>query len=146
MVKKVSAPSNTNTTESYCTHCEAMRPHTVVATKGKSVTKVTCHTCKETHKFLAAKPLSKSEQAKARQAAAAARRAEIRKASFDEALAQFNLSKARPYNLSEGGYQINDLINHNMFGYGIIDEIEGRSRMTVRFREGSRRLVFNYNA
>ncbi|MBI1747619.1 MAG: hypothetical protein HYR55_13670 [Acidobacteria bacterium] len=130
--------------DSYCTACESMRPHTIMTMRGENVLKVTCQTCAGTHKFLAAKPLGKAEQAKAREAAAATRRAEMRKASFDEALAQLNTNKAREYNLAEGGYKINDLIKHNVFGYGIVDEVEGRSKMIVRFREGSRRLVFNY--
>jgi len=142
-MKKV--PSTDGSIDSFCPRCDRMGPHKVVTVKGENVLKVTCHACNESHKFLTAKPLSKAEQTKARQEAAAVRRTEMRKASFDEALSQLNLSKARPYNLAEGGYRINDLINHQVFGYGIVDEVEGRSKMVVRFREGHRRLVFNYS-
>lgn len=128
----------------YCAKCKAILPHTVLTVRNDTVGKATCNTCKESHKFQPNRPLNKVEKALARKAATAARREELRKASFDEALSHFNLDDARLYNLAEGGYQINDLINHSMFGYGIVEEIEGYNKMSVRFREGSRRFAFNH--
>ncbi len=118
--------------DAFCSRCQLILAHTVIAMLGSVPVKVECNTCKAVHRFRGPSTAS---------AKPAARRSSPRgpSMSFDEMLAQ-RTGPARRYQptvtFSDG-----DVVDHATFGRGFVSGVKDPGKVEVTFRSGVKVLV-----
>lgn len=143
--------------DAYCTKCRLILNHVVVAMVGKRPKKVECLTCHSQHTYRAsepgsrakasspvASPVSKQEKELEKKRAKLKRLQEKEKELWKETLAKKDLALAKPYTMADS-YEIEDLINHNRFGMGIVTHLITPQKMEVLFEDGYRCMVCNFS-
>ncbi len=129
--------------EAPCTRCRVITNHIIVAMVGERPARVECNTCGGVHNFREQKP--------ARPAAAKApeRKAPARRSRKDPAAAEreewvaisptMNREKAIPYEMNRS-YNVKDLLDHHVFGLGIVQQVTGPKKIEVLFEDGKKLL------
>ena len=124
-----------------CKKCNLELNHVVLLhKKDGTVSKVKCHTCGSEHKFY---PDKKKSPAK-KTPAAAKKKKQTKKHSvtkYNQLIEQHNSKKIIPYSISEG-YSVNDIIEHKVFGKGIVTETSSQ-KMDVLFEDSVRLMACN---
>ena len=131
--KKLEAGSEIN---SHCLKCKDITNHTIIAMVDGEVGKVECNVCKGRHKYRPEKPekavAAKRKPTARATAAATAKLAKI-EAHFEELVAGRDEAVALAYSMTDT-FKRNDLINHPMFGLGVVNEIVMPNKIEVVFR------------
>ncbi|MCL7487891.1 MAG: hypothetical protein M8357_06935 [Desulfobulbaceae bacterium] len=137
--KKIEAGNEVN---SRCLKCKDVTNHTIVAIADGKIAKVVCNVCGGRHNYRPDKPqTAAAAKRKTTRAAtiASAKSAKI-EAQYDDLLTGRDPSKALVYSMTDI-FKEDDLLNHPVFGLGIITETVMPNKIEVLFREGSRLLV-----
>jgi hypothetical protein len=117
--------------DAFCTRCQLLLAHTVIAMVGAVPVKVECNTCRNVHRFRAASAAGK------RPATRVVRTG--RALSFEEMLAS-QPGAPRRYApgvlLAEG-----DVLDHATFGRGFVSGVKDPGKVEVTFRIGVKTLV-----
>lgn len=133
----------------FCSKCKGDREHTVieVTNRGRSLSKVRCDACRDVHAFRRPKAPQRPTRArkpKPDRAPARSRKAKSAEAVIAEEWAQVESVVAAaqkiPYVLS-GAYDKGQVVEHAVFGPGIVLALLGPNKMEVLFRTGRRKLV-----
>jgi hypothetical protein len=132
-----------DTIDSKCTRCRAVTNHTIVAMVGDRVARVECNTCGGVHNYREAKPAEKPA-AKATRKTAAPRWSRKDPAAADRekwtALRpSMESDRALPYDMN-GQYKAKNLIDHPVFGLGVVQEVAGPRKIEVLFECGKKLL------
>lgn len=131
--------------ESLCTRCRKVLNHTIVALVGEKIVRVECNTCKGTHNYHPVKDARTPVAAAGpQQKAAATRKA---KADPDAAAREewaalrpsMNPLQAIPYDMN-GTYRVRNLVQHPVFGLGVVQLLLPPNKMDVLFNTGKKRL------
>ena len=146
--------------DAYCTKCKLILGHVVIAMVGKRPKKVECLTCHGQHAYKASEPGSRakaasskasdtskkkaSEKTPGKKRSKAKRGQEKEKELWKETLAQKDLTLAKPYTMADT-YEIDDVINHNKFGMGIVTNVITPRKMEVLFENGRKCMVYNFS-
>lgn len=129
----------------YCTKCKMELAHVIVSVVDGRPSKVLCKTCRTQRNFrkTAGAPSAKSSPAtrlgmgpKARVPVTAIRTAEL----WEKKLAEAKVDSAQPYS-PKTVYAKGDVIEHPKFGKGLVEEMKGRGKVSVFFRDGDKILV-----
>jgi len=151
-------------TDSWCTKCQLLLNHRIVAVdKGRPV-KVECLTCRTVHMYrpnapgaAAARPASASASAgvtrsaspssapRAARGAAAARAEQAEKDrvhSWEKAIAGRAVADFRAYRVSEA-FKEGDLVRHSRFGDGVVVRIIDARKIEILFKDESKTLAQN---
>lgn len=143
IVRKLSAG---DIIEARCTRCAAVMNHRIVAMVGEKVVKVECNTCKGIHNYRAPEGSVKAASPRAtgpkKEAAPRKSRPEPGAADREEWAAlrpDMVKDNAIAYNMA-GKYRINDLVDHPVFGLGIVKLLIKPSKMEVLFENGKKLL------
>jgi hypothetical protein len=118
--------------DAFCTRCELVLAHTVIAMVGAAPVKVECNTCHSVHRHRAPAGASARPRPATRTARAPA-------PSFDEELAR-RTGPPRRYLPSET-FAVGDVLDHATFGRGFVSSARGPDKVDVTFRGGVRTLV-----
>ncbi len=116
--------------DAFCTRCQLLLAHTVIAMVGAVPVKVECNTCRAVHKFRGA-------------STTVPRRTTPRESkttiSFDELLAGQKGTTQRylPTVLFAAG----DVVDHPTFGRGFVSSVKDPGKVEVTFRTGVKTLV-----
>ncbi|MEW5802472.1 MAG: hypothetical protein AB1847_10275 [bacterium] len=142
--------------DAYCTKCRLILNHVVAAMVGTRPKKVECLTCHSQHVYRASEPgsrvraasagtsaVSKQEKEQEKKRAKLKRMQEKEKELWRETLAKKDLSSAKPYTMADS-YELEDVINHNRFGMGIVTHLITPQKMEVLFEDGYRCMVCNF--
>jgi hypothetical protein len=132
--------------EARCTKCRAVLNHRIVAMVGSKVVRVECNTCGGVHNFyppVEGKKTS-SVSVSVREKNTSAGKARSTGSSRDrddwEALVPaMNSGRAVPYDMN-GKFEVNDIIEHPVFGLGVVKVVVKPNKMEVIFREGKKLL------
>lgn len=131
--------------EARCTRCREVRNHTIVAMVGEKVVRVECNTCGGVHNYkppVQAKPpaaprttgtRTESTPRKSRKDPGAEAREE-----WESLRPSMKTERAIAYNM-EGKYKVNDLIQHPVFGLGVVKGVVP-NKIEVLFKEGIKLL------
>jgi NTP pyrophosphatase (non-canonical NTP hydrolase) len=144
--------------DAYCTKCRLILNHVVVAMVGKRPKKVECLTCHSQHVYRASEPGSRAKAAPSTATSAVSKqdkeiekkRAKLRrlqekeKELWKETLAKKDLAIVKPYTMADS-YEIEDVINHNKFGMGIVTHLITPQKMEVLFEDGYKCMVCNFS-
>ena len=146
--------------DAYCTKCKIILTHVVVAMVGKRPKKVECLTCHGQHTYRASEPGSRakakvekaSDESKekapkktpAKKRTKTKRGVEKEKELWRETLDKKDLASAKPYSMADS-YEVDDIINHNKFGMGIVTNVITAKKMEVHFEGGRKCMVYNFS-
>jgi len=146
--------------DAYCTKCKIILTHVVVAMVGKRPKKVECLTCHGQHVYRASEPGSRakakaekaSEETKekapkktpAKKRTKTKRGVEKEKELWRETLDKKDVASARAYSMTDS-YEVDDVIDHNKFGMGIVTNVITTKKMEVLFEDGRKCMVYNFS-
>jgi hypothetical protein len=132
--------------EARCTKCRAVLNHRIVAMVGSKVVRVECNTCGGVHNYYppgeAKKTPPVSVSARAKGAATGKTRSVAGtkdREEWEALVPAMNSGKAVPYDIN-GKYQVNDIIEHPVFGLGVVKIVVKPNKMEVVFQEGKKLL------
>lgn len=117
--------------ESRCTKCRKITNHIVVAMQDGIPAKVQCNTCGGQHKY---------------RPAAAPKKPAVRRSANPKAAEQKEWSELRPdmnkdqataYSMTSA-YKVGALINHSVFGLGVVQCAAGPQKIEVLFETGKK--------
>lgn len=136
-----------------CTRCRSVLNHRIVAMVGDKVVRVECNTCGGTHNYYPPPSVktarstgssSSTGTAQAKKPAAAPRapkkdQATIEQEEWNALRNTINPDKAVTYSMNTA-FRKDDIVNHPVFGLGIVRQITGPSKMLVLFEDGMKLL------
>lgn len=116
---------------SVCTKCKMPLAHIIVAMDEGTIKKVRCSTCGKEHRFVSPDTKKRAPSSKV-------------KVRVEEQWKQLidSLSSKRkiPYTLS-GLYKEKDVIDHHVFGLGVVNQVVSKETIRVIFKEGEKLLA-----
>lgn len=133
------------TIEARCTKCRSVLNHTIVAMVDGKVVKVKCDTCGGMHNYHppVSVPAAKKTPSTAKKAATprAAKKdsTAIEQEEWEALKSGFNLDRVSDYSM-DGKFRVNELIEHPVFGLGVVRLLPGPSKMEVLFQCGKKLL------
>lgn len=152
--RSAAQPAAGRDVEAWCSRCDRVQEHVILAMVGDQIAQVRCHTCNATHKYksgtqAAAAPRSsvpkaaapRTTAAKAPNKAAAQESDRGLRAQWNRKMAQLDRGKAVPYTAALAPV-VGQLVDHRSFGYGIVDALQD-GKAQFLFEDGYRLLVTN---
>lgn len=125
-----------------CNKCELMLAHTIVAKVDGEIKRVQCNTCKSLHNYRGGeKSAAKKKEIVSRRTAMIAPQLTTA-AKFMKEMEGRSTTEAKPYDQHQS-YRAGDLLQHQVFGLGIVIQLAGATKVEVLFREGLKILVAN---
>ncbi len=124
----------------WCTKCKLVLEHVIIAMVEDLPKRVECTTCKSQHNYKLA-PRRKAPAKSKRTAGTkktAARKG--RKANWKVLVSERDVSQARNYKVT-ATFEKDELIDHSMFGIGVVLEAVPGNKIQVLFEEGAKLLV-----
>ncbi len=117
--------------DAFCTRCQLLLAHTVIAMVGAVPVKVECNTCRSVHRFRGASTTPRRTTPRPARGAATV--------SFDEMLAGQTGTPRRyaPTLLLATG----DVVDHPTFGRGFVSGVKDPGKVEVTFRTGVKTLI-----
>jgi len=131
--------------EAFCTRCRTVLNHTIVAMVGERVVRVECNTCRGVHNYMrektAAVPAPRTPNRKSSSVSGKAGKEPGRaeREEWDSLRAAMEGKTVQAYDM-DGKYQTNDLVEHAVFGLGIVQFLVGPNKMKVLFQSGKKLL------
>ena len=124
-------------TDAFCTKCELLLAHTILAMVGPKIVRVRCETCKAEHAYRGAVVPKGAAKPRAKRATTTA--AEKVVIGFEQRLQEKDLTKARQYSPKES-FAPEEVMNHPTFGYGIVTTVRG-DKIDVAFKAFEKTLL-----
>lgn len=118
---------------SWCTRCREMRDHVISEMEGDRPKRVTCRTCDGLHLYRPNPPRSRTK---------AAGGATPKTTDWEDLMAVADLEQVQTYAMN-GAFATGDVINHKVFGLGIVIQEVDEMKIQVSFQDGVRLLVRN---
>ena len=119
--------------EARCTKCRKTTGHIIVAMTEEIPAKVQCNTCSGQHKYRP--PTAPKKPAVRRTADPKA----AEKKEWEELRSSMNSAKAIDYSMT-GTFKVKSLINHPVFGLGLVQRVAGSQKVEVLFEDGKKTL------
>lgn len=141
-MKKLSAGDNI---EARCTRCRTVLNHTIVAMVGERVVRVECNTCRGMHNYSGVKapagPAARSSSPKSPTVTGKAKKEPGRaeREEWESLSAAMGGKPVKAYEMN-GKYRVNDLVEHAVFGLGIVQIVIAPNKMNVLFQSGKKLL------
>lgn len=110
--------------DAWCPACKHIRQHTVVAMKGTRAAKTDCTVCGSVHPYRKNPPDTKAKK----------------RSQYEDAMEGRNVSKPIPYKVTRK-FNSEDVIQHKVFGVGLVTRVISDKKMEVLFEESTRLLV-----
>jgi hypothetical protein len=125
--------------DAFCTKCNMLLNHTVIALVGTKPIKVECLTCHGVHKYRGTEGSTGPSSPKPRVSRASSGKVV---SSFDDVIKGKDISRARRYSPKET-YRNDEVIDHPTFGLGYITAIRDPGKIEVTFRSSVKTLIQN---
>jgi hypothetical protein len=118
--------------DAFCSRCQLLLAHTVIAMVGAVPAKVECNTCRTVHAFRSATGRP------ARRSPVGGKRSGVT-ATFEEMLAAHR-NPPRRYAPSDH-FDAGDVVDHPSFGRGFVSATRDATKVEITFRTGVKTLV-----
>jgi len=128
--------------EAHCTRCREVMNHTLVALQDERPVRVKCNTCGGEHRYHAPREAPQKTAKAAPKKPATRAKADPREAERKEweALRQnLDTSQATQYTM-DGQFKLNSLVEHPLFGLGVVQQVMGDRKICVLFQDGRKVL------
>ncbi|MBL7664861.1 MAG: hypothetical protein JNM93_06985 [Bacteriovoracaceae bacterium] len=122
---------------SYCGKCKLTLSHLIMAMDGSKIVRVQCNTCKSVHGHKSAATSSAKKSTTTRTRAPTVPLATI----WKEAMTN-SKKKSVPYTI-QGKFQLGDIVEHKIFGPGVVHSIVDNNKIEVLFQSEIKTLVHN---
>ena len=133
-----------------CTRCREILNHRIVAMVEDKVVRVECNTCGGVHNYYPPPTVKEARAAKAAKEPTAARASTASRTSkkdpseadreeWASLRPTMQIDRAQDYEMT-GTYRINSLINHSVFGLGVVKLLIVPNKMQVLFQDGIKLL------
>jgi hypothetical protein len=127
-----------------CTRCKEITNHTIIAMVEEKPARVRCNTCGGDHNYrpprqakAATNKVAKGPKAPRR--TAADRKREALQEEWKDAAGQADAGLAVVYNM-ERSFRLNDLVDHPVFGVGVVKELFKPNKVEILFASGTKAL------
>jgi len=117
--------------EARCTKCRKNTNHIVIAMVEEAPAKVQCNTCSREHKF---RPPTVPKKPAARKTV---QPKEAERNEWELLRPGMNTAKATDYSMTDA-YKVKALINHPVFGIGLVQRLAGSQKIEVLFQDGKK--------
>mgnify|MGYP001048103249 FL=1 len=117
--------------EARCTKCRKNTNHIVIAMVEEAPAKVQCNTCSREHKFRPPTVPKKPTALRTVQPKEAERN------EWELLRPGMNTAKATDYSMTDA-YKVKALINHPVFGIGLVQRLAGSQKIEVLFQDGKK--------
>ncbi len=144
--------------DSRCLKCKDVTNHTIIAMTGDTIAKVECNTCGARHKYRA--PVAEKKKTssvrrrrdgvmtesnkgttKAKASKTVGKKVTQAAVKFEALIKDKDVSTAIPYTI-DAILAVGDLVNHSIFGLGVVMAIKPPNKAEVTFRElGSKLMI-----
>ena len=119
--------------EGRCTKCRKNNEHAIITLLEENPAVVECTVCKRQHKY---RPPTAAKKPAARQAN---QHKDTERKEWETLRPGMNSSKAMVYSMTET-YKTKALINHPIFGLGLVQRIIGSQKIEVLFEDGKKTM------
>jgi hypothetical protein len=119
--------------EGRCTKCRKNNEHLIITLQEESPGQVECTVCHRQHKFRPPTAAKKPSTRKANQPNDAERK------EWKTLRPGMNTAKATEYSMTDA-YRNKALINHAVFGLGLVQRVVGSQKIEVLFEEGKKTM------
>jgi len=116
-----------------CTKCRKNNDHIIVTMGDEGPVKVQCNICNRQHKY---RPPTAAKKSSARQTV---RPKDAERKEWQDLRPSMDSSKATDYSMSSS-YKVNALINHPVFGLGVVQHVVGPQKIEVLFEDGKKMM------
>ena len=126
--------------DAWCSKCRLKLGHTIVATVGNIPKRVKCNTCNGQHNFRAQGSEKKQGETKK-----TARKTKSQKTNYEEYISRLkgcDPSDAKKYSM-KGNFEKDEVIDHPVFGMGIVLSIIQANKINILFKDGPKLLIQN---
>jgi hypothetical protein len=120
--------------ESRCTKCRRITNHIIVAIVDAAPNRVQCNICGGQHNY---RPLAAATKKRTTRSPADPTIAE--QEEWQRLRPSMDGSKARDYSM-DGDFKVKSLINHHLFGLGMVQRILGDRKIEVLFESGKKNM------
>lgn len=121
--------------DAFCTKCELLLAHTILAMVGPKIIRVRCNTCMGEHAYRGQVIPKGAKKPRAPRAT----KEEKVIIGFEERLKGNDLTKARKYSPKES-FAADEVMSHPTFGYGIVSAVRG-DKIDVAFKAFEKTLL-----
>ena len=127
-----------------CTRCKEITNHTIIAMVEEKPARVRCNTCGGDHNYRQPRQVKAAKTAtpkapKAPRRTAADRKREALQEEWKDAAGQADPGLAVAYNM-ERSFRLNDLVDHPVFGVGVVKELFKPNKVEILFAGGTKAL------
>jgi len=112
---------------SHCTQCRKKTEHIIVTMAAEGPGKVLCKTCNKQQKY---RPIPTTKKS-------VLDRRDAERKEWAALRPDMNRAEARDYSMSDG-YKVKTLINHHVFGLGLVRKVIGSQKIEVLFEDGNK--------
>lgn len=119
--------------EARCTKCRKNTGHIIVTMADEGPVKVQCNSCSRQHKF---RPPTAAKNPAVRQAVL---HRDAERKEWELLRPNMNSAAATDYSMT-ASYKIKALINHPVFGLGLVQRVVGSQKIEVLFEDGKKTM------
>ncbi len=119
--------------EARCTKCRKNTDHIIVTMAEESPVKVQCNACSRQHKY---RPPTAAKKPAVRKAAL---NKDAERKEWEDLRPSMNSDKATDYSMTDP-YKVKALINHPVFGLGLVQRVVGPQKVEVLFEDGKKTM------
>ncbi len=119
----------------YCTSCRLTLAHVIVSMLSSQPSKVLCKTCRKQHKFKREPGVRTEKASSSKKEKSYLRAEEYLKQRISESSAS-----PRPY-IASNSYRAGDVIQHQVFGMGLVEKVMTPKKIQVLFGVGEKILI-----
>ena len=119
--------------EGRCTKCRKNNEHTIITLLEEKPAQVECTICNRQHKY---RPPTAAKKPAVRQAN---QLKETERKEWEALRPGMNSAKALDYSMTET-YKVKALINHPVFGLGLVQRVIGAQKIEVLFEDGKKTM------
>ena len=120
---------------SWCTKCREMREHVIAIIDDNRPKRVVCKTCQGNHLYRPQPPKSRTKSAKKSAQA-------VETMEWEDLMAAADLDKVQPFRITKP-FAVGDVMNHKVFGIGIVIREVDDQKIHVSFQDEIRLLACN---
>ena len=131
--------------DGWCARCKLMLAHTIEAVVNDKITRTHCNTCGAQHAHRRNPPGSGSAKGRGASTGARSTRAASPAVDYQARLRGKDVGNARPYKMSDR-FQLEEIINHPLFGVGLVVAVRDSNKIDVGFTDGMKTLAHGVRA
>ena len=124
--------------DAWCTKCKLVLAHTIEAVAGSAIKRVMCNTCRGKHQFKSSEPGTKTASIIVKSEKVA--KAKSKPNDFSRLMRGKNADSASPYSIKKH-FSRGDVINHSLFGMGVVVDQRDMQKIEVLFESGPKILI-----